>query len=212
MMFIISLFFVFISFFVAGNIAYLLLNESDTPEIDRSRKKQKIVLVALWFPLMAAWFVLTYSTYNNSQNDLHEAELKFKLQELQWLEDTSKNAVNAADNLNKAFFAANSFMKTESLLCENGIYQGSRQEYLINHYQHLLEIEQLSFSVRNYFEEGVYEKVRDYIAQTEQNVDICENTLASEELLTLQNEVNLLMDEKINENAQKVMALKKEID
>lgn len=212
MMFIISLFFVFISFFVAGNIAYLLLNESESAEIDRSRKKQKIVLVALWFPLMAAWFVLTYSTYNNSQNDLHEAQLKFKLQELKILEAANSNTINAADSLNKSFFEANNFIKVESLMCENGIYQGNRQEYLINQYQHLLELEQVAFSIRPYFAEGVYEKVRDYLTELEKDAPVCENSIVSEELMSLQSEINLLMDEKINENVERIAALKKEID
>jgi hypothetical protein len=212
MMFIISLFFVFISFFVAGNIAYLLLNESEPAEVDRSRKKQKIFLVALWFPLMAAWFVLTYSAYNNSQNELNEVELKFKLQELKTLETANNNAMNAADSLNKSFFEANNFIKVESLMCENGIFQGDRQEYLITQYQHMLELEQLSFSLRPYFEEGVYEKVRDYLTQSEKDLPICENSTISEELLALQSEINLLIDEKINENAERIAALRKDID
>lgn len=211
-MFIISLFFVFISFFVAGNIAFLLLNENDTPEDDRLRKKQKIVLVALWFPLMAAWFVVTYSAYNNSQNALHEAELKFKLQELKLLEASNNNALNAVDELNTAFFEANNFLKIESLRCENGIYQGNQQEFLMNQYQHLLELEQLAFVIRIYFEDGVYEKMREYLNESEREINICNNSVISDELLALQDEINLLLDEKINENNEKINALKKEID
>jgi hypothetical protein len=208
-MFLILLLFVIVIFFVSGNIAYLFLNDGDPNETDPFKKKYKILLVALWFPLMACWFTFTYMAYNNSRADLHEAELKFKFQEMEWLEAENNQNVNIANNLNEAFLDIKSFREAEEVLCKSNSYMRNEQNFLAKQQQLIAKLEHLGLSVKQYFGEEVYKKLQEYLdVINTHSIPCIKNFPATQDLVAIQNEINEMMAEKNNVNLEKIEVLK----